>query len=82
MKIVLQEHVDVEFDRDAINKGRQLLNEIKSSYSGSGHIESVFGGIFTILLFMQLEKNQPGITDSIRENVKLLSVSPSELKGE
>ena len=82
MKIVLQEHVDVEFDRDAINKGRQLLNEIKSRYSGSGDIESVFGGIFTILLFMQLEKNQPGITDSIRENVKLLSVSPSELKGE
>lgn len=87
MKLAIDEAVEVEFDAWALEQAQGHLDAIKQRYTthstgkfDAGRFDTAMSGMFTLLFFGQLEKQQPGITQRLMRNAEKLAkaMSPPE----
>lgn len=92
MKISIDESIDVEFDPWSLKEAQAHLEEVKRKYKDhhtgkpdAGRFDTVMNGIFTLLLFAQIEKNKPGCIQRLMDQAGKLAEAmtpPKETSAE
>lgn len=89
MKLAIDEAVEIEFDDWSLKEAQRHLDEIRRKYRHNqtgepdhGRFDSVVKGMFTLLFFGQLEKQQPGVTKRMMDQASSLASAMTKPKPE
>lgn len=84
MKLAIGEAIEVEFDPWSLEQAQKHLDEIKAKYKDyqsckpdAGRYETILNGMFTIMLFAQIEKGNPGSVKRLLDQAGKLAVAMS-----